>query len=195
MSVNKPPPPPPPPPAPHLTYVGGAGLSYGDFNLVDAIGEMIFSIRWGLVPMYLLMWVAVVSYVLWFGQEIFSFWFALYDDAPHQFAVGPWHPHFLLHNGEDFIVWSLGLIDASMVANLIVMTTVGGYSTFVKEFDIKALNGRPRWMNRLDSSTLKIKMAVSLIGITAILILRTSMGKCSAAISTISVVFGSWVST
>lgn len=142
---------------------------------LTVIGEIIFAIRWGLVPMYLLMFVPIFSYCLWFAQEVFSFWIALYDDPPHEFAVGPWHPHLLHHNGEDFILWTLGLIDASMVANLLVMIAVGGFSTFVKEFDFATLRNKPRWMNRLDSMTLKIKMAVSMIAITAILILRTSM--------------------
>ena len=144
-------------------------------RFIGSIGEMIFAIRWGLAPLYILMWVPVISYCGWFAQEVASFWIALYDDPPHRFAVGKFHIHLLHHNAEDFILWTLGLIDASMVANLLVMISIGGYSTFVKEFDLKALKGKPRWMNGLDSNTLKIKMAVSLIGVTAIQILRTVM--------------------
>lgn len=144
-------------------------------RITDALGEVIFSIRWPLAFIYVLLYVPVISYCVWFAQEVFSFWVALYDDPPHQFGVGPFHIHIMHHNAEDFILWTLGLIDASMVANLLVMITIGGYSTFVKEFDFESLKGKPRWMNRLDSSTLKIKMSQSLISITSILILKTSM--------------------
>jgi uncharacterized protein (TIGR00645 family) len=134
-------------------------------SLVERIGETIFAIRWGLAPMYVGLWIAVVAYNIQFFREIFDFTLGFQNG----------HLIFKQVDSEMFLMWVLGLIDITMVANLVVMIVIGGYSTFVKEFDLKRLEGKPRWMNKLDSNVLKIKMSMSLIGISAIQLLRTFM--------------------
>lgn len=127
-------------------------------SVIDHVGSVIFSIRWGLVPMYLGLWVAIVAYNVHFFQEMVE---------------------FLLNHTENtsaaYLLWILGLIDITMIGNLVVMTTIGGFSTFVKEFNLGKLTGKPRWMNGLDSSTLKIKMGMSLVAVSAIHLLKTFM--------------------
>jgi uncharacterized protein (TIGR00645 family) len=133
--------------------------------IIDRIGEGIYAIRYALVPMYLLLWVAMIAYNIQFAREIFDFL------VQHD-ATG-WH--FGANDATHYLLWILSLIDITMIGNLVVMTTVGGFSTFVKEFDLMKLEGRPRWMNGLDSTTLKNKMGMSLIGVSAIHLLKTFM--------------------
>jgi uncharacterized protein (TIGR00645 family) len=136
-------------------------------RLITQIGDIIYGIRWGLIPMYVGLWIAIVAYNVQFFREIIDFLFA--------WSPGAFLPHLRQNDSTHFLLWVLSLIDITMIANLVVMTTVGGYSTFVKEYDVKNLEGKPRWMNGLDSSSLKIKMGMSLIGVSAIHLLKTFM--------------------
>lgn len=133
--------------------------------LLDGIGELIYAIRFALVPMYLMLWVAVLAYNVQFGREIFDF----------LFVITPGSITFRTNDSTHYLIWILNLIDITMIDNLVVMTTIGGYSTFVKEFDLTKLEGRPRWMNGLDSTALKNKMGMSLIGVSAVHLLKTFM--------------------
>jgi uncharacterized protein (TIGR00645 family) len=134
-----------------------------DSTIVDRVGGAIYAIRWGLVPMYLGLWLPIIGYCIHYFQEIFSF----------TFAVEGYYPIFRLHDSSEWLLFILNLIDITMIGNLVVMTTIGGYSTFVKEFKIQSLENKPRWMNGLDSTTLKIKMSMSLAGVSAVHLLKT----------------------
>jgi uncharacterized protein (TIGR00645 family) len=73
---------------------------------------------------------------------------------------------------ESFMVMLLGLVDASMVANLIVMVVQGGHQIFIHKFDLLDKNDRPQWIDHIDSGILKVKIALSIAGITLIQILK-----------------------
>jgi uncharacterized protein (TIGR00645 family) len=66
----------------------------------------------------------------------------------------------------------LGLVDIVMLANLVVMIYVGGYSIFIKELNPKSISHRPRFMNHITASGLKVKMGSSLIGVSSIHLLK-----------------------
>ena len=133
-------------------------------RLIDTIGEWIYAIRFALVPMYILLWVALIAYNVQYAREIFDF---LFVTAP---GFG-----FRDNDSTHYLLFILSLIDITMIGNLVVMTTIGGFSTFVKEYRLDKLEGRPRWMNGLDSTALKNKMGMSLIGVSAIHLLKTFM--------------------
>jgi uncharacterized protein (TIGR00645 family) len=149
----------PPPPPPPSNPFGS------EDKMIDRIGEWIYGIRYALVPMYILLWVAMVAYNIQYAREIFDF--LMMRDG------NGWH--ILANDSTHYLLWILSLIDITMIANLVVMTTIGGFSTFIKEFNLAELEGRPRWMNGLDSTTLKNKMGMSLIGVSAIHLLKTFM--------------------
>jgi len=66
----------------------------------------------------------------------------------------------------------LGLVDIAMVSNLVVMIAIGGYSIFVREINPKDIENRPRFMNHITASGLKVKMGSSLIGVSSIHLLK-----------------------
>jgi uncharacterized protein (TIGR00645 family) len=125
-------------------------------STITKVGNFVFEIRWGLMPMYIGLWVAMLLYIVKFGQGIYEL-----------------SSNFWTLNENDMLVAVLGLIDITMIGNLIVMTTIGGFSIFVKEYDTKMITDKPRWLNNINSSTLKIKMGMSLIGVGAIHLLKT----------------------
>ena len=67
----------------------------------------------------------------------------------------------------------LGLVDISMVMNLIVMVTIGGYSIFTSRIDVDHHEDKPLWLEDLDAGQLKIKLATSLASISGVQLLKT----------------------
>lgn len=84
--------------------------------------------------------------------------------------------HFVQHSIhgdiEDVLVLLLGLVDLLMVANLITMIVQGSYQIFIKRIDIDTAENRPQWLDHIDSGILKVKVAISIAGITLIRLLK-----------------------
>jgi len=66
----------------------------------------------------------------------------------------------------------LTLVDITMVANLLIMVIIGGYSTFVSRLDIDKHEDKPEWLQKVDAGTLKVKLAGSLVGVSGIHLLQ-----------------------
>ena len=62
----------------------------------------------------------------------------------------------------------LGLIDVVMISNLLVMVIVGGYETFVSRLRLEGHPDQPEWLDHVNASVLKIKLAMAIIGISSI---------------------------
>jgi uncharacterized protein (TIGR00645 family) len=73
----------------------------------------------------------------------------------------------------ELMLGVLTLVDITMVANLLVMVIIGGYSTFVSKLDIDQHEDKPEWLQKIDAGTLKVKLAGSLVGISSIHLLQT----------------------
>jgi uncharacterized protein (TIGR00645 family) len=73
----------------------------------------------------------------------------------------------------DVMLGILGLIDASMVLNLLVIVIVGGYSIFTSKIDFSETEDKPQWLDHLDAGRLKIKLATSLASISGVHLLKT----------------------
>ena len=73
----------------------------------------------------------------------------------------------------DVMLGILTLVDITMVANLLIMVIIGGYSTFVSKLDIDMHEDRPEWLQKVDAGTLKVKLAGSLVGVSGIHLLQT----------------------
>lgn len=120
------------------------------------IEKIIFASRWIQAPMYLGLVAAGVMYAVKFLMELWH----LYGEFGH------------LDEGA-LMLGVLGLVDITLVANLIVMVIVGGYYTFVSKIDLTNSEDKPEWLEKVDASTLKIKMATSLVGVSAVHLLKS----------------------
>jgi uncharacterized protein (TIGR00645 family) len=74
---------------------------------------------------------------------------------------------------ELVMIGVLTLVDITMVANLVVMVVIGGYATFVSKLDLLGQVDRPDWLEKIDAGTMKIKLTGSLVGISAIHLLKS----------------------
>jgi uncharacterized protein (TIGR00645 family) len=126
-------------------------------KLIDRTSDAIFAVRWLLAPMYLLLYVALIVYLLKYSQEILNMILEFKGTPPRMAMLAV-----------------IELIDMTMIANLVVMTTTGGYSIFVREFKNLPEDDRPRWLTRtLSSGEQKIKLGASLVGVALVNMLPT----------------------
>ncbi|MEZ5775369.1 MAG: TIGR00645 family protein [Hyphomicrobiaceae bacterium] len=70
----------------------------------------------------------------------------------------------------DIILAMLNLIDGALVASLMVMVMISSYENFVSRFDDP--NAELSWLGKLDTGSLKIKIASAIIAISSIHLLQ-----------------------
>jgi uncharacterized protein (TIGR00645 family) len=124
---------------------------------IEAITEyLIFASRWMQAPIYLGLIIGSGIYVYKFMQELATM--ALQIDKVSEVAV---------------MLGILGLIDISMVMNLLIITIIGGYSIFTSRIDFDEQEDRPQWIDHLDADRLKVKLSTSLASISGVHLLKT----------------------
>ena len=116
----------------------------------------VFASRWIQAPVYLGLIVGGLLYVYKFMQELS--WMAQNLQA--------W-------TEVEMMLAVLGLIDISMVMNLLVIVVIGGYSIFTSRIDFEEQEDRPHWIDNLDADRLKVKLATSLASISGVHLLKT----------------------
>ncbi len=67
----------------------------------------------------------------------------------------------------------LALVDVVMISNLLIMVIVGGYETFVSRMGLDQHPDQPEWLGHVNASVLKVKLGLSIIGISSIYLLKT----------------------
>ena len=75
----------------------------------------------------------------------------------------------------EMILAMLGLIDAALVASLVVMVMISGYENFVSRFDEH--DGEVSFLGKLDAGSLKIKVASSIVAISSIHLLQVFLNS------------------
>ncbi|KTD35322.1 transmembrane protein [Legionella moravica] len=125
-------------------------------NIKRGISNLIFMGRWLQLPLYFGLILILAAYVYRFIGELFELIIHLngFDDTQIMLGV-------------------LDLIDVVMIANLLIMVVMGGYETFVSHLQLDSHPDQPEWLDHLDAGAMKIKLALSLIGISSIHLLRT----------------------
>jgi uncharacterized protein (TIGR00645 family) len=118
------------------------------------VERIILSSRWILVVFYLGLVAALAVYAVSFA---YKFW---------KVAINTF-----TYDEADMILAMLGLIDAALVASLIVMVMISGYENFVSRFDEEE-GTDVSFLGKLDSGSLKIKVASSIVAISSIHLLQ-----------------------
>ena len=118
-------------------------------------GFMFWS-RWVQAPLYVGLIIGAVLYLFKFFEVLFHVWH-----------------HFSTLKENDMMLEILGLVDISMVMNLVIMVTIGGYSIFTSKIDVDHHEDKPLWLEDLDAGQLKIKLSTSLASISGVQLLKT----------------------
>ena len=122
--------------------------------------RFIFWSRWLQAPLYLGLIVAQGIYVWLFMAELGHLLMSVFESGDH------------ISETETMLV-VLGLIDVVMISNLLIMVIVGGYETFVSRMDLDGHRDQPEWLSHVNASVLKVKLGLSIIGISSIHLLKT----------------------
>lgn len=120
---------------------------------------LMYRSRWILAPIYLGLSLAVAALCIKFFQELF-----------HLFT------HLITIKEADMILVVLTLIDLAMVGGLLIMVMMSGYENFVSQLDIDDEKEKLSWLGKMDSSSLKAKIAASIVAISSIHLLKVFMG-------------------
>lgn len=116
------------------------------------VESIILASRWLLVVFYVGLGIALALYAVSFGVK-------LWDFATHLFSL----------DETETILKILALIDAALIASLVVMVIISGYENFVSRFD----NDRDvHWLGQIDAGSLKIKVASTIVAISSIHLLQ-----------------------
>ena len=69
----------------------------------------------------------------------------------------------------------LSLVDIAMVGGLLLMVMMSGYENFVSQLDIGDDEEKLSWLGKMDASSLKAKIAASIVAISSIHLLKKFM--------------------
>ena len=84
-------------------------------------------------------------------------------------------PNIFAMAEADLILVLLSLIDMALVGGLLVMVMISGYENFVSQLDIDEGKEKLSWLGKMDSGSLKNKVAASIVAISSIHLLRIFM--------------------
>jgi uncharacterized protein (TIGR00645 family) len=122
------------------------------------IEKTMYASRWLLAPIYVGLSLGLLALALKFFQEIFHV-------IPNVFAMAE----------SELILVLLSLIDMALVGGLLVMVMISGYENFVSQLDIEDGVEKLSWLGKMDSTSLKMKVAASIVAISSIHLLRVFM--------------------
>ena len=140
--------------------------------------NLIFASRWLQLPLYLGLIVAQAVYVVHFLVELTHLVEAAFGNQTalqaliNSIGYKPEAPITSLNETVIMLV-VLALIDVVMISNLLIMVIVGGYETFVSRLRLEGHEDQPEWLDHVNASVLKVKLALSIIGISSIHLLKT----------------------
>jgi uncharacterized protein (TIGR00645 family) len=118
----------------------------------------LYSARWLLAPIYLGLSFALLALGIKFFLELIHVL-----------------PHILTVSEMDLILLVLSLVDISLVGGLIVMVMFSGYENFVSQIDLDEGHDKLNWLGKLDTASLKNKVAASIVAISSIHLLKIFM--------------------
>ena len=126
--------------------------------LENVIERAMYATRWLLAPIYLGLSLTLLALGIKFFTELFHV-------LPN-----------ILHVSEmDLILLVLSLVDISLVAGLIIMVMFSGYENYVSRIDLDEGAEKLAWLGKLDTSSLKNKVAAAIVAISSIHLLKIFM--------------------
>lgn len=124
--------------------------------------------RWLLAPIYLGLSFALIALAITFFREVIHLFEVVFSRE-------------LLE--ADVVLIVLSLIDVSLVGGLLVMIMLSGYENFVSELDAKGESDKLNWLGKMDASSLKMKVAASIVAISSIHLLKKFMDMESGEVN------------
>ena len=120
--------------------------------------SILYASRWLLAPIYMGLSLGLLILGIKFFQEIIHV-----------------IPLLLSMKETEVVLLILSLVDIALVGGLLVMVMLSGYENFVSSIDIEEGKEKLSWLGKLDSGSLKQKVAASIVAISSIHLLKAFM--------------------
>ncbi len=127
-------------------------------RLERALEGALFASRWLLAPFYVGLIAGLAVLLVKFAQ-----------------GAAELVLHGLSGSDDHLIIAVLGLIDLSLMANLVLIVMFSGYENFVSRLHTGEHPDRPDWIGHTGFSELKLKLMASIVAISAIHVLEDFM--------------------
>ncbi len=120
--------------------------------------KLMYASRWIMAPVYLGLSLVLFALGVKFFVEVFHIL-----------------PQLLTIKEADLILTILSLVDLALVGGLVVMVMFSGYENFVSRLDVDENQEKLGWLGKVDSNSLKNKVAASIVAISSIHLLKVFM--------------------
>ena len=127
-----------------------------------AFESLLYASRWILAPIY-----------LGLSISLLLLGFKFFEEALHAL------PLVMAMSESDLVLLTLSLVDIALVGGLLVMVMFSGYENFVSRIDVTEETEKLSWLGKLDSGSLKQKVAASIVAISSIHLLKAFMNAQS----------------
>jgi len=122
------------------------------------VESFFYATRWLLAPIYIGLSLALILLGIKFFEEVIHFF-----------------PLILNATEAELVLTVLSLIDLALVGGLLVMVMFSGYENFISQIDLDEDKEKLNWLGKLDSGSLKQKVAASIVAISSIHLLQKFM--------------------
>lgn len=120
--------------------------------------RVMYSARWILAPIYLGLSLVLFLLTVKFFQELLHLFPLIFETKE-----------------AELVLVALSLIDMALVGGLLVMVMFSGYENFVSQLDIGEGAEKLNWLGKMDTTSLKNKVAASIVAISSIHLLKIFM--------------------
>ena len=128
-------------------------------NIENIIEKGIFSSRWFMAPIYIVLSITLGIIALKSVQEFLHI-----------------IPNIIPMTLRDLLLYILHIVDLALVGNLVLMIIFAGYENFVSKINVaRESEDKPSWMGKVDFSELKLKLIASIVAISGINLLEKFM--------------------
>lgn len=126
--------------------------------MLSILDKIMLGSRWLLVTFFLGLAVALAAYALHFLVKLWKFAVAALTSSDTQVLIQ------LLH-----------LLDAALVASLVVMVAIASYDSLVSRLTTDETERKTQWVALVDPGNLKLKLGTALVAISSIHLLQIFM--------------------
>jgi len=124
----------------------------------SVIERLLFASRWLLIPLYFALALSLLEMLARAAINLYSTVI-----------------EFTKLSDEGVLLSVLGIVDMTLMASLVVIVFISGYTNFVSPVVMRASDGLPHWIAEIDFSELKLKLMASIVAISAIKLLEGFM--------------------
>jgi uncharacterized protein (TIGR00645 family) len=124
-------------------------------KIESTLEHWVFRSRWLLAPFFIGLLLAIIALLLKFVKSLWQL-------ALDMFTL----------SADQMIISILSLVDAALIASLLLIIGFSGYENFVSKIGVGEHEDRPAWMGKVGFSDLKLKLMGALVAISAVELLK-----------------------